>query len=526
MRIGVFSFFTKRLNDAIGLSFTMARVEDGNLDELAQELNTDEYPLPEDRKDKYPLPEDKEGKQVTYKDVDVTIKFKKQTKKDSIADEKRVLFTDSGFGLDSLLYDEARKVLKVPIVLAKEMVYHYNDYDAFRPKEELEAVASYIKGIPVTRGHPDEMIVTDREEVLGWAIDAEFEDDELRAVLEISDKDLIEDIQSGKLKGISPGHFSRLDKAASGDYEGTHYDVTQRDIFIDHIAVVEEGRCSVTDGCGIAIDEEIEDKEIKKKEGDEEEIMEPKVVAKKVEAAIVVAEKIEAKAEEEKGVLEEIKELSDVPAPVRAKISKAITVAEKIETKAKEEVSVLEEVKKTPVAAKVKKAIVVAEKMAEGAVEAKEVLKEVSELKEVPSPVMAKVKKAIEIAEKIEEEVEDKLESKLEDMGGAEGSEEVEANQDEAIARLEVERDELKASLDEIVSAEKEKLVDELKSIQDVKSERQLKKMSLDGLKSDLELVKALRGGKFTVDDEGGDKPGSVSIAKAYKGVGKRGGSE
>ena len=444
----------------------MAREEEGNLDELALELRNDEYPKPEEKED--PLPEDKEGEQVTYKNVDVTIKLKKESKKDSIKDEKRVLFTDSGFGLDELLYDENRKVLKVPIVLAKEMIYHYDDYDAFRPRDELKAVASYIKGVPVTRGHPEEMIVTDRDEVLGWAVDAEFEDDELRAVLEIADKDLIADIQSGKLRGVSPGHFSRLDKTSSGDYEGTHYDVTQRDIFIDHIAVVEEGRCSVTDGCGIVVDAEVKDK---KKEGDEEGIMEPKVVAKKVEAAIVVAEKIEKKAEEEEAVLKEIVELKEVPSTVISKVKKAIGIAEKIGEEAKEKLAGnLEKVK-----------------------EAVTGMKEEEKKGEYPLP--------------------DKKEGAAKDTEA-----------DEAVAKLEEERDELKAALDEIVSEEKEKLVDELSSIQDVKSEDQLKKMSLDGLKSDLGLVKALRGSKFTVDDDGRAEGGSGAIKSAYKEVGKKGG--
>jgi len=435
----------------------MDREEEGNLDELAQEFNSDEYPLPEKR-DKYPLPE--EGKEVSYKNVDITIKFKKETKKDSKTDEKeRTLFADAGFGLTEMLYDETRNVLRVPIVLAKEMIYHYDGYDAFRSKAELEATASYIKGVPVTRGHPTAKVVTDRAEVLGWTIDAEFEDDELRAVLEITDKDLIEDIKSGKLKDVSPGHFSRLDKTADGEFEGKHYDVTQRDIFIDHIAIVEEGRCSTEDGCGIQLDAEVEDKR-KNMEGDEEEIMESKITEKKVDAAIAVAERIEKKVDEEKAVL-----------------------------------------------------------------------KEITELKEVPSVVVAKVKKAIGIVEKIEEEAKEKLKGKLEVVKKAvgEGEEEEKTEEesggaitDAVIDKLEKERDVLKTQLDEIVTAEKDKLVDELKTLQEVKTEDQLKEMSLDGLKGDLELVKALRGSKITFDDSGGS--GDGAIKDAYKGVGRKGG--
>ena len=437
----------------------MGEVKDENLDELAQELKNDEYPLPEE----------KERKEITYKDVDVTIKFKKETKEDAETDE-RVLFSDTGFGLSEMVYDESKGVLRVPIVLAKEMVYHYDDYDAFRPRDELKAIVSYLKGVPVTRGHPEAKIVTDRTEVEGWAIDAEFEDDELRVVLEIAEKSLIEDIQSGKLKGVSPGHFSRLDKAASGEYEGAHYDVTQRDLFIDHIAIVEEGRCSVADGCGIVVDEEVREKKDQKKkvEGDEGEIMEPKVVEKKVNAAIAVAETIEKKAEEEKVILEEVLKIEEVPAPAVAKVKKAIVIAGKIEDEVKTELK-----------------------------------KDLEEAKEAVTGTK-------EPEDKKKDEVADEKEKLL----------------DAAMKKIEAERDGLKTELDEIVKEEKTKLIDELKTSQDVKTEDQLKEMSLDGLKSDLELVKALRGNKFTVDDDGAPGAGSGAIRKAYSEVGKRGGRD
>ena len=406
----------------------MDRVEGDDLAELATELKNDEYPLPEER-DKDPLPEP--GKKVTYKDVDVTITFKKESEKDSITDESKggqTLFTDAGFGLSEFLYDDDANVLRVPIVLAKEMVYSYDDYDAFRPKEELEAIVSYIKGVPVTRGHPGAKIVTDREEVLGWAVDAEFEDDELRVVLEIANKDLIADIKSGKLKGVSPGHFSRLDDTADGEFEGKHYDVTQRDIFIDHIAIVEEGRCGITDGCGIGVSmEQRVDSTEKKQEEDEKGIMVSKDILAKLNTALKLAEKLE-----DKSLMAKLEEL--------------------------------------------KKAL-----EAEGA----------------------------ELEKKKEGDAKEELKTK---------------ELDEAMEKVLKERDSLKVELDAIVEEEKKKLVDELASIQEVKTEDQLKEMSLDGLKSDLELVKALRDSKVAFGDRG--KDGDSTIKESYQSVGKKGGKE
>lgn len=394
--------------------------KDDSLDGLARELRNDEYPLPEE----------KMKEPVTYKNVDVTIKFRKETKIDSVAEERH-LFTDAGSDFSNLLFDEAKGVLRVPVVLAKEMIYHYDDYDAFRPADELKAVANYIRGIPVTRGHPEEKIVTDRGEVMGWAIGAEFEDDELKGVLEISDKDLIADIQSGKLKGVSPGHFSRIDKNASGEFEGKHYDVTQRDVFVDHIAIVEKGRCNVEDGCGIMFDAKAEKNDENKKKdrkGDGEIKMVSESIMGELEAAIKLAEKLDDNTLKDK---------------------------------------------------------------------------------------LGKVKKALEAEmEKMKEG----------DERGAdkEGEKRKEKIHDEAMKTLEKERDDLKVTLDELVEVEKTKIVDELGTLQDVKTEEQLKEMSLDALKSDLKLVKALKGDKFTIDEK--DKGGTGAIATAYKEVGRKGG--
>lgn len=398
----------------------MAGKED-DLDALALELGNDDYPLPKEKKES----ESEDKKQISYKNVDVTISFGKESEKDTETDEKRILYTDAAFEFDNLQFDEANGVLRVPIVVAKEMVYHYDDYDAFRSRDELKAIAPYIKGVPVTRGHPGAKIVTDRSEVLGWAVESKYEDDELRGVLEITDKSLIEDIQSGKLRGVSPGHFSRLDKTADGEFEGLHYDVIQRDIFVDHIAIVEEGRCSTEDGCGIMLDEEVKGK--KKKEEDEERKMVSKTVLSKLDSALKLAEKLEDK-----------------------------TLMEK-----------LEELKKA-----------LAEEAAEN--------------------------------------------DKKQEGDGKEVAEEKEKLLDATVKKIEAERDGLKVELDAIVEEEKIKLIDELGALQEVKSEEQLKEMSRDALKNDLELVKALRGGKFTIDEK--DKGGTGAIADAYKEVGKRGG--
>jgi len=405
--------------------------DEGDLDELREEL--DEYPLPADKESDYPKPEDR--KSVSYKNVDVTVEFNKESKT-AEGDEERILFTDGGFDFGGMIWNDKTEKLRIPIVLAKEMVYHYDSYDAFRPKEELKAVAGFLKGVPVTRGHPEAKMVTDREEVLGWAIEGEFEDDELRAVLEIADKDLINDIRSKKLQGVSPGHFSRLDRTTSGEYDGEHYDLTQRAIFVDHIAIVERGRCNMEDGCGIMMNTKLD--VTKTKEGDEGKAM--------------------------KGIVSKLKEAIDLAAKLED---------EQLKTKLEEILKAIEE----------------EEKAASGDGASAGGLSHPDEKSDQNQSV-------------------------------------VDGIDETAMKQLKEERDTLKVELDTIVKDEKVKLVDELSTLQDVKTGEELKNMSLDSLKSDLKLVKALRESKFSTDGHGDSGDSQAKIKSAYKSVGTKGGKK
>lgn len=163
--------------------------------------------------------------------------------------------TDSHtFKLDK---DEAKivdGVLEVPVVIAREMVYDYGETKAFKPKAELEKAAQFADGIAITRSHPEAGIVTDQAEILGTFRNPKMVNEELGGVLKITDKSLIGDVQDGTLKEVSGGFFCNLDRTASGEHNGTHYDATQTNIVLNHIAIVDQGRCSLEDGCGIQID--------------------------------------------------------------------------------------------------------------------------------------------------------------------------------------------------------------------------------------------------------------------------------
>jgi hypothetical protein len=201
--------------------------------------NVDVIVLPRGYKGEYPKPEPK-------------------------AEDSRARFTDSvpELKLDLDSAQETDGVLSVPATVAKSShIYDYDGLKVVKPFEELQAAAAFADGIPVTQEHPRAGIVTDRAEVLGFFRNPISEDHALKGILEITGKDLIADIKSGKRTDVSPGFFCELDtttESGAGSLDGKDKnkkcDATQRNIFLNHIAVCEHGRCSYEDGCGIGLD--------------------------------------------------------------------------------------------------------------------------------------------------------------------------------------------------------------------------------------------------------------------------------
>jgi hypothetical protein len=208
-----------------------------------------EYPLPA-----YPLPE---RKPVKYTNVDVVVmpagyKGEYPKPQDSIGRPRVLDSLATKLDVDSA--QEADGILSVPAVLAKQMVYNYDGFKVLKPADELKAASLFANGIPVTREHPDSGIVTDRSEVLGFLRNPVVENNMLKGILDITDRDLIADVKERKLTEVSTGFFTDLDRSDSGEFEGEHYDATQKNIFLNHVAVVESGRCGIEEGCGIGLD--------------------------------------------------------------------------------------------------------------------------------------------------------------------------------------------------------------------------------------------------------------------------------
>lgn len=200
----------------------------------------------------YPLPEDKP---IRYNGVDVLI-LPKGYKGYPTPDSKS-RFNDSMDTMKIHMDDAEEKegILKVPVTVANaDHIYNYDGLKVRKPLEELKAASAFADNRPITREHPAAGIVTDRREVMGFFKSPIIQDETLRGILEITDKDLIADVKAGILTDVSAGFFCDLNRDDSDGIGEKHYDATQENIFLDHVAIVEKGRCSIEDGCGIGLD--------------------------------------------------------------------------------------------------------------------------------------------------------------------------------------------------------------------------------------------------------------------------------
>jgi len=153
-----------------------------------------------------------------------------------------------------LVHTDGDVLLVKDVVVAKEIVQDYNGKKIYKPSEEIKAMTPFLDGVPIVfPDHPESEMVTDRRQVAGKAIRPRFVDGAVIADLEIYCDELKKLIESGKLREVSLGFFADVVDEC-GTFNGDQYQAVQRNIFPDHVAVVEHGRCSISDGCGIKLD--------------------------------------------------------------------------------------------------------------------------------------------------------------------------------------------------------------------------------------------------------------------------------
>ena len=150
------------------------------------------------------------------------------------ADKKETYYSDEGY-----LYDD-------PIVgRIGIQIYHNPDGTErreYRPAEEVfsQKAMDSAKGVPIIITHDAGFVNKDNapDEEIGTVLDVFRDGDYLRAHIVIHDTDAMKD--SG-LKELSLGYNLDIDDT-SGEYQGEHYDCIQRNIRINHLALVAEAR--------------------------------------------------------------------------------------------------------------------------------------------------------------------------------------------------------------------------------------------------------------------------------------------
>ena len=146
--------------------------------------------------------------------------------------------TDEGFLVDS------------PIV-GRVGIQLYKNADGsvrreFRPPEEVfnsDSLNSFV-GKPITDGHPAEMVNSkNAKSLLVGAIHTEGKQDGENVVagITIHDADMIDKVMNGGKRELSLGYKLDIEEIA-GEWNGQQYDAIQRNIRINHLAIVPRGR--------------------------------------------------------------------------------------------------------------------------------------------------------------------------------------------------------------------------------------------------------------------------------------------
>lgn len=117
--------------------------------------------------------------------------------------------------------------------------------NVYRSPEEVfspESMATYLDK-DVTNDHPDDLVdsTTFKEVSVGHVRGVERDGDNLVVDMIIKDQSAIDDIQSGKAE-LSPGYLAEYVEAPGVSPDGTAYEYEQRDIQINHNAVVAAAR--------------------------------------------------------------------------------------------------------------------------------------------------------------------------------------------------------------------------------------------------------------------------------------------
>lgn len=149
-------------------------------------------------------------------------------------------------------FTDNENYLKVVVYATKTGIFDYSTsdgklYKEYRSPEQVfkkESMESLNNKV-LTRLHPPEMLNSENTSkyAKGFTLnDVEQEGDFLKITVIVTDKTLIDEILSGKLKELSCGYYCVVKDGKGITPAGEEYDGVQEDITYNHLATVPEGR--------------------------------------------------------------------------------------------------------------------------------------------------------------------------------------------------------------------------------------------------------------------------------------------
>ena len=161
--------------------------------------------------------------------------------------------------------DGLKNIIKVPVILAREMVQPYKDgaEKHFKPYNELSKSIEGIDKIPIIIEHQDNI---GEHNTVGY-VKLLKTDDEIRGIRGTAiltegrlPKEVRVALKQGIVVPVSIGFFASL--GDSGTFEGQEYDHSQEDIILHHLAICIQSTARCPTGyCGLNLDSMDGDKE-------------------------------------------------------------------------------------------------------------------------------------------------------------------------------------------------------------------------------------------------------------------------
>jgi len=140
--------------------------------------------------------------------------------------------------------------IKQPYMVGDEIEWYK------KPAEELDKAAWSFDNAPFTLGHPDTGMVKNVDDIHGFWRNPRYKNDADRLVedlyVPVEDEEALQFIEENS--DVSVGFYNRVHSDYTGDtgnLSDDDVDGFQVDMFGNHIAGVEQGRCSSEHGCGL-----------------------------------------------------------------------------------------------------------------------------------------------------------------------------------------------------------------------------------------------------------------------------------